>query len=264
MRATLLVPTLNEGATIGHVLRTFRAAAEEANRTRFPRDPIAWEMLVVDGNSPDGTAEKARAEGATALIETRKGYGRAYRTGFQHATGDIVATLDGDATYPAQEIPALVQRLLDHHLDFITCNRLAHLDREAMTTVHRIGNLVLNTFVRVAYRRILERTPERVIHDSQSGMWVFRRSILPSLRLTQDGMPFSEELKLEVLLHGFRFEEVPIAYSERWGGPPKLTTWRDGARNLLFLLEKRLDIAVGGSRKPGSLVLPDPDDLPAR
>jgi len=76
------------------------------------------------------------------------------------------------------------------------------------------------------------------LRDSQSGFWVFRREILGKLRLTADGMAFSEELKLEAIVHGLRFLEVPIQYRERWG-PPKLSSWRDGIRNLLFLAEKR-------------------------
>ncbi|MCI4366606.1 MAG: hypothetical protein L3K08_02520, partial [Thermoplasmata archaeon] len=92
------------------------------------------------------------------------------------------------------------------------------------------------------------------LRDSQSGMWVFRRSILPGLKLTQDGMPFSEELKIEVVLRGFKFEEIPIPYRERWGAP-KLSSWRDGRRNLQFLFEKRFDLARERRRSgipPGS------------
>ncbi len=242
MRGTLLVPTLNESGSIGHVLRRFAAAAEAANRERFASDPIAWEMVVIDGASTDGTPEIARAEGARVVTERRRGYGRAYRTGFAEPLGDVVATSDGDATYPVEEIPALVDRLLREGLDFITCDRLAHLDRKAMTTEHRIGNWLLNTFVAIAYAHYLKAAGGATLRDSQSGMWVFRRSVLDRVTLTQDGMPMSEELKLEVLLSGLKFAEVPIHYAERWGAP-KLSSWRDGRQNLVFLLEKRLEVA---------------------
>jgi dolichol-phosphate hexosyltransferase len=242
MRATLLVPTLNESASIGHVLKSFRAAAASANATLFAREPIDWEILVVDGASTDGTGALAEAEGARVLVEARPGYGRAYRTGFEAAQGEVIATLDGDATYPVEEIPRFVRMLLDEDLDFITCNRFAHLDRKAMTTEHQIGNWLLNTFVAIAYAHYLRAAGGVVMRDSQSGMWVFRRSILGTLRLTQDGMPLSEELKLEVILNGLRFREVPIRYAERWGAP-KLSSWRDGRKNLIFLFTKRLDVA---------------------
>jgi glycosyltransferase involved in cell wall biosynthesis len=88
MRATLVVPTLNEATSIGHVLDTFRAAAERENPRLFPNDPLDWEMLVVDGPSTDGTAEVARKAGAEVIPELRPGYGRAYQTGFAAAKGE--------------------------------------------------------------------------------------------------------------------------------------------------------------------------------
>lgn len=241
MRASLVVPTLNEAASIATVLRTFRSAAEEANRTIFQIDPIQWEILVVDGASSDGTGAAAEAEGARVIVEHRKGYGRAYRTGFAEATGEIIATADGDATYPVEEIPTLVRRLIDERLDFLTGDRLAHITRQAMTTEHRIGNRVLSTTLEIAYHRYVTGPNGTRIRDSQSGLWVFRRSILERVLLTQDGMAMSEELKIEALIRGFRVAEVPIRYGERIG-PPKLSSWRDGMRNLWFLLRKRFDL----------------------
>jgi glycosyltransferase involved in cell wall biosynthesis len=243
MRATLVVPTLNEGTSIGHVIDTFRAAVAEANPRLFPNDPLDWEVIVVDGASTDGTAEIARKAGARVLSEPRPGYGRAYRTGFDAATGVVVATSDGDATYPVEEIPRLVRQLLDESLDFITCDRLTLLDTNAMTREHRVGNWVLNFVLRIAYHRYV-RQAGGAVSDSQSGMWVFRRSILDHVELTQDGMPFSEELKIEVLRKGLKFLETPIHYRERWGAP-KLSSWRDGRRNIVFLVRKRLAMGRG-------------------
>ncbi|MGA7861089.1 MAG: glycosyltransferase family 2 protein [Thermoplasmata archaeon] len=242
MRASLVIPTLNESASIGYVLRTFRTAAESANQRFFFRNPIDWEVLVVDGPSTDGTAEVAQKEGARVISEPRKGYGRAYRTGFAAATGEVIATADGDASYPVDEIPWFVLDLLEHRLDFLTCDRLSYLDSKAMTTEHRIGNRMLNFTLRAFFHSALQGAPARGVRDSQSGMWIFRREILDRLRLTQDGMAFSEELKIEVLLRGLRFEETPVHYSERWGAP-KLSSWRDGAHNMLFLFQKRFEVS---------------------
>lgn len=241
MRATLVIPTLNEAPSIAHVLRLFRGAAAEANATIFERQPLEWEVIVVDAASEDGTAAIATNEGARVLIERRPGYGRAYKTGFAAATGEVVATADGDATYPVETVPGLVKRLLDERLDFLTGNRFAYLDRKAMTTEHRIGNQVLNLFVGVAYHRYLKDVPGG-LRDSQSGFWVFRRELLSKFHLTQDGMAFSEEIKIEAIQRGVRFLEIPIQYRERWG-PPKLSTWRDGTRNLRYLVEKRFGLA---------------------
>lgn len=241
MRASLVIPTLNEEESIGHVLDTFHRAAEEANQGRFATSPVDWEVLVVDGRSTDRTQELAARGGARVVLEPRPGYGRAYRTGFAAATGEVIATADGDATYPVERVPELVQMLLTEGLDFLSTDRMAFVDRRAMTTEHRIGNRALNLTLSIAYHRYVASLSEGRLRDSQSGMWVFRRSLLDKLRLTQDGMALSEEIKIEAIIRGYRLREVPIRYGERWGAP-KLSSYRDGVRNLLFLLEKRLDL----------------------
>ncbi len=241
MRASLVIPTLNEEGSIGHVLATFAQAAQEANRTLFTSDPVDWEVIVVDGRSTDRTTERASAGGARVVLEPRPGYGRAYRTGFAAASGEVVATADGDATYPVERVPEFVRLLLDENLDFLSTDRMAYVDRRAMTTEHRIGNRVLNFTLAMAYHRFVTALPGGLLRDSQSGMWVFRRHLLERIRLTQDGMAMSEEIKIEALVRGFRVREVPIRYGERWGAP-KLSSWKDGQRNLLFLLEKRLEL----------------------
>ncbi len=242
MRATLVIPTLNEAVSIGPVIRQFRAAAEESNRTLFRDDPVDWEVLVVDGASTDGTGALAAAEGARVVVERRRGYGRAYKTGFAEARGEVLATADGDGTYPVARIPELVRRLEDEKIDFLTGDRIAYVTRRSMTTEHRIGNWVLNLFLRVLYHRFLKGLPGGTIADTQSGFWVFRRAVLDRVHLSEDGMALSEELKIEAVLRGLRFLEVPIEYGER-AGPPKLQSWRDGIHNLMFLAEKRLAVA---------------------
>lgn len=241
MRASLVIPTLNEEGSIEHVLTTFASAAQEANRTLFASDPIDWEAIVVDGRSSDRTVERATAAGARVVLEPRPGYGRAYRTGFAAAVGEVIVTADGDATYPVERAPEFVHRLLKEGIDFLSTDRMAFVDRRAMTTEHRIGNRVLNFTLSLAYHRFLKDLPHRRLGDSQSGMWVFRRHLLKTIRLTQDGMAMSEEIKIEALTRGYRFEEIPIHYGERWGAP-KLSSWKDGQGNLFFLLRKRLEL----------------------
>jgi hypothetical protein len=76
------------------------------------------------------------------------------------------------------------------------------------------------------------------LKDSQSGMWVFRKDILPKLEVTSDGMSMSEELKIEAF-RKTKAKEFPIKYSPRIG-EVKLNSWGDGTRNLRFLFSKKL------------------------
>ncbi|MGI0071358.1 MAG: glycosyltransferase family 2 protein [Thermoplasmata archaeon] len=263
MRATLIVPTLNESESIGQVLGTFRRAVDTANGSLAPPRTVDWELIVVDGGSSDGTARIAEAAGARVIVEPRRGYGRAYKTGFAAARGEVIATADGDGTYPVERIPSLVDRLVAERIDFLTGNRIATIDRRAMTTEHRIGNRVLNLTARVLYHHYLTEMPSGPLEDSQSGFWVFRREILDQVHIEQDGMAFSEELKIEATLRGLRVVEIPIAYRERWGRP-KLSSWRDGWQNFVFLFKKRLAVKREGTHGRPAPFAHGPDAEPPR
>ena len=220
VEVSVVIPTMNEEASIGSVIDEVRAALAG-------RD---LEILIVDTSSRDRTTEIAASKGARVVAEPRRGYGRAYKTGFASARGTYVATLDADLTYPADRIPDLLGRVEAGTADFAAGDRMTRLDPAAMTGMHRIGNTMLN----VAFR-LLYRFPMR---DSQSGMWAFRRDILPRVHVVHDGMPFSEELKAEVIRHGLRYEEVPIDYRVR-AGEKKIRSFKDAFLNFFWLFRKR-------------------------
>ena len=219
-RVSVVIPTMNEEASIGLVMDEVKAALENV---------MPYEILVVDTDSRDRTREIAAQKGAVVIREPRRGYGRAYKTGFEKATGDIVATLDADMTYPALEIPKLATMLDSAGLDFITTDRFADMAKGAMSAKHRLGNRVLSVTARLLFRV--------KVRDSQSGMWVFRRAVLGRFELESDGMAMSEEIKIEAFKKA-RAAEVPIAYRVRVG-EVKLQSWKDGFGNLRFLFKKR-------------------------
>lgn len=207
---------------------------EDGVREVIGRMPKAVdEIVVVDNNCTDRTAQVAAALGARVVAEKTRGYGAAYKAGLQAATSDLVVTLDGDGTYPPEEIPRLVDVLLDRDWDFLSASRFPLSDGRAMGFSNRFGNWVLTVAAAVLFFK--------PIRDSQSGMWVFRRPVLGRLRLTSDGMAFSEEIKLEALLRGLSFGESHIPYGARIG-EVKLQKWRDGWDNLTFLVRKRLGL----------------------
>ena len=216
LKISVVIPCYNEQDGVREVIGRMPAAVDE--------------VVVVDNNCTDRTAEVARALGARVVAERTPGYGAAYKAGLKAATGDIVATLDGDGTYPPEEIPRLVDMLVEKKWDFLSASRFPLSDPKAMGLSNRVGNWVLTAAAAVLFFK--------PIRDSQSGMWVFRRALLDRVRLTSDGMAFSEEIKLEALLRGFRFGEAHIPYGVRVG-QVKLQKWRDGMANLWFLVRKR-------------------------
>jgi glycosyltransferase involved in cell wall biosynthesis len=189
------------------------------------------EVVVVDNNSTDRTAEVAAELGAKVVKETRKGYGAAYKAGLPAVSGDVTVTMDGDCTYPSEQIEELVDHLIDEELDFISAARFPLKNPEAMNFSNKVGNMVLTIAMLVLYGKNIK--------DSQSGMWVFRSKVLPRLNLTSDGMPLSEEIKIEAIrAKDVRFGEYHVNYHPRVG-EVKLDKWRDGFRNLFFLVKKR-------------------------
>jgi dolichol-phosphate hexosyltransferase len=217
LKITVVIPCLNEEQGIEQVLR------------RMPE--FVDEVVVVDNGSTDRTSEVARSFGAVVIREDVRGYGRSYKRGFANARGDIIVTLDGDHSYPPDAISYLIEAFLHLDVDFLNASRFPVRDRRAMSLKHKFGNFVLSLAMTVLYFRW--------VRDSQSGMWVFRRSILEGMRLESDSMAFSEEIKIEALKNrGVRFTEIPVMYSSRLG-EIKLNPWRDGFYNLWFLLKKR-------------------------
>ncbi len=205
------------------------------NRDYFTKHTWDLEILIVDGNSIDKTREIASSKGAEVILEKRKGYGRAYKTGLADATGDIIVTGDADATYPFDTIHKYIQLLLDSHLDFITTDRFAGLKHGSMSLKHRFGNLTLAWTLRILF--LVN------IRDSQSGMWIFKRDALSKIQPLEtfnDGMPFSEEIKIEMFTNKhLKTKEIPSTLYPR-EGQVKLESFKDGIKNLKFLFKKRV------------------------
>ena len=171
--------------------------------------PFVDEVIVVDNGSTDGTAAVAASLGAKVITEELRGYGRAYRRGFAAATGDLIVTLDGDHSYPIDGVSYLLEAFLHLDVDFLNASRFPVRDSRAMSFKHKFGNLVLSL------------------------------AILEDMKLEADGMAFSEEIKIEAIRNRrIRFGEISILYSTRLG-EIKLSPWRDGVQNLVFLVRKR-------------------------
>jgi len=216
---SVIIPALNEEKSIGEVIKKVRNVLEKAN--------IKYEIIVVDGESSDKTADIARKEGAIVIVERKRGYGRAYKTGFLNAKMDWILTLDADGTYDVANIPEHLQYAISNKLDFITFRRI--LQKNSMSIKNRIGNAILNISLTILF---LIR-----IKDSQSGMWLIRTKAISLFHLKSDGMAFSEEIKIEAFMHA-KAEELNVNYYKRVG-EPKLLAWHDGFKNLLFLFKKR-------------------------
>ncbi|MBM4402048.1 MAG: glycosyltransferase family 2 protein [Candidatus Cloacimonetes bacterium] len=220
---SVVTPVKNEEKTIGACL------------ARMPRK--VTEIVVVDNNSTDNTAQVAKEAGAKVLFEPKNangiGYGFAHLRGLAAATGDFVCGMDGDDTYPSQEIPKIVNFMQEKNLDFVSCARLPLKNKKAISATRQLGIKVLNWEVQLLYGK--------KISDILSGMWILRREILPKLSLTEGGWNFSPEIKLAALNHPeIKFAECHIDHFARDDGASKQRIWLTGLKHLFYILRRRL------------------------
>ncbi|MDO8518315.1 MAG: glycosyltransferase family 2 protein [bacterium] len=219
---SIVIPCYNEEKSIADVVRA------------VPKGVL--EIVVVDNNSTDRTAEIAREAGARVVTEAKQGYGPALACGFRNARGDIIATLDGDSQYPAYKVVEIAEFLVANNLDFVSASRFPLDDQGSMPLVRKVGNWGLTLATNVLFFLSL--------HDAQSGMWVFRKRALDHLTLKQTevskGMSLTQEIKVRAVINtSVRFAEYHIPYHPRLG-ESKLHPFRDGWRMLVYLIILRL------------------------
>ena len=150
--------------------------------------------------------------------------------------GEIIITMDADATYPAEKIPGYLDFMEKNNLDFMTINRFSSMEKDSMNFLHKLGNRVLSMILRLVY--------SIDIKDSQSGMWIMRKSLADKLSIPSDGMAFSQDIKI-VAFKYFKSLEVGGSYFKRLG-KAKMSILDDGISNLkdLFIFKKHLPHCV--------------------
>jgi glycosyltransferase involved in cell wall biosynthesis len=216
---SVVIPCLNEEENIEQCVNEARQALLAGG--------LSGEVLVVDNDSEDRSAELAEAAGARVIVERRRGYGSAYLAGFAAARGEYIVMADADLTYDFSEIARFVEKLQDG-AQLVMGDRMDNIKPGAMPWLHRyIGNPVLTGILNLFFRT--------GVADAHCGMRALRRDVLPTLDLRTTGMEFASEMVIRASKEKLVISEVPIEYHPR-GGESKLSSFRDGWRHLRFLL----------------------------
>lgn len=225
----VLIPCYNEAAAIAKVIGDFEQALPTAT------------IYVYDNNSSDGTAEAARAAGATVRREPRQGKGHVVRRMFADIDADIFVLVDGDDTYDAGAAPVMVERLVTDGLDIVNGMRIAEA-RGVYRPGHEFGNRLLSGLVRTVFGRGAT--------DMLSGYRVMTRRFVKSFPMTSQGFEIETELTVHSLELDMPLTEVPGAFRDRApGSESKLSTVRDGIRilsTIVRLLQQERPLAVYG------------------
>jgi glycosyltransferase involved in cell wall biosynthesis len=216
---SVVIPCLNEEQNIERCVLAARAALASVDG--------AGEVVVVDNDSDDRSAELAAAAGARVVHEPRRGYGSAYLAGFAAAKGAYIVMADADLTYDFNEIPRFVAELREG-AELVMGDRMENIHPGAMPWLHRyIGNPILTGLLNALFKT--------GVNDAHCGMRALRRDVLPQLDLRTTGMEFASEMVIRASKQKLRIAEFPIEYHPR-GGESKLSSFRDGWRHLRFLL----------------------------
>ncbi|HJK77524.1 S-layer glycoprotein N-glycosyltransferase AglJ [Methanocorpusculum vombati] len=207
----VLIPTLNEKATIGSVIEELQAEGYH-------------QILVVDGHSTDGTPEIAEKLGATVMTQKGKGKGAAMIEAFETITAPYILMLDGDGTNPPEYADAMMEPLVRGRADHVIGNRLNQYERGALTRLNLWGNRLMNTLFKWAHGVYMT--------DILSGYRAFTLDSVRQMNLKEAGFEIETEISSAVIHRGLRFEVVPTYYKKRPGSPTKLHPIRDGYKIL--------------------------------
>ncbi|WP_254531271.1 S-layer glycoprotein N-glycosyltransferase AglJ [Natrinema gelatinilyticum] len=189
----VLIPTLDEAATIGDVIEGF---FEEGYTN----------VVVVDGDSSDGTRDIAREYGAEVLVQSGDGKGQAVREALEYITVPYVLMLDGDGTYDPADADTMIEPLARGY-EHVIGNRFADMDDDAMRALNGVGNRMINRAFGFVHGANYE--------DILSGYRAFTVESFERLSLDSEGFTLETELAVECVRHGIETTVVPISYTAR-------------------------------------------------
>ena len=224
MKLSVVIPVYNEVQNIEEILKRVKATN------------LAWEIVVVDDDSQDGTRDLLQKldgkDGLRVILhEQNQGKGAAVRTGLQAARGDVLLIQDADLEYSPHDYPALLEPIEEGIADVVYGSRFLGGPRGVTMFWHMIANHLLTLITNILYDTILS--------DMETGYKVFRREVVDGMKLCSNRFNFEPEFTAKILKRHYRIYEVPISFNPRDYSQGKKIKFHDAIDAVWTLLKYR-------------------------
>ncbi|HCI73779.1 MAG TPA: glycosyl transferase [Lachnospiraceae bacterium] len=217
-QVAVLIPCYNESQTIEKVVKDFRKALPEAV------------IYVYDNNSTDGTDEIARRAGAVVRYERQQGKGNVIRRMFREVDAACYVMTDGDDTYPAENAPQMVRKVLEEQVDMVVGDRLSSTYfQENKRPFHNFGNALVRKAINALFRTSVK--------DIMTGYRAFSYQFVKSFPVLSGGFEIETEMSIHAVDKKMHIDHVVVDYRDRpAGSESKLSTYSDGMKVLRMIL----------------------------
>lgn len=202
---TIAIPALNEEATLADIITGCRRYSDD--------------ILVIDGHSQDHTVKIARELDVRVIFDHKKGKGEAIRTAISHLQRKIVVFVDADGSHDPDDIPRLVQPILDDRADHVSGSRLLGGSSELHGGFDECFRLMGSSFITACINHHFKVR----LSESQNGFRAIRTAVLRDLGLREDITTIEQEMIIKTLKKGYRMGEVPTHEQKRKAGYSKIS-----------------------------------------
>ncbi|HJW65403.1 MAG TPA: glycosyltransferase family 2 protein [Candidatus Bathyarchaeia archaeon] len=218
---SIVVPDYNEEHTIGDVIDRLKATLQKTG--------FAYEIIVLDDCSRDRSAEISLSKHATVYsLKQHMGKGFALRAGFRKAKGEIIVTIDSDGSNRPEELPLLLNPILQEEADLVIGSRFSGNMPTSGKRFNAAGVRIFNLMIRIL--------TGAAVSDSQSGYRAMKSEVLANLRLRSGTYEIESEMLVKIARRGFRVREVPVSFEQRTYGKSTLDPIADGFKILVSIV----------------------------
>ncbi len=223
-KLSILIPVYNEK-------RTIEAVVHKVLKVKLP---LEKEIIIIDGNSIDGTREiLKRLEKEIPIVKviyekSRNGRGAALKKGIKSATGDVIIFQDADLELDPEDYPLLLDKMISSNVHVVFGSRFLK-NKPHMNFLQYLGNVFLTKLVNLFF--------DVNLTDVETCYQMFKKEALKDITLENNDFAFTVELTIKLIKKGYKIEEVPIKYIPRGRTEGKKIYWMDGFLSLWTILK---------------------------